>query len=245
MMKKILSLLLLCGLSATTVFGQKTYKKEAFDLFRNGRILEWTGIIDSLKAEPDRTLDQNVELLVYYYGLVGHLMGIDKKQSRELLDAAMPVIKPLLESYPDDARLLGLMANFNGYAIALSPLKATTLGRTMMQQARRTPQLAPESPEANIWGANILFYMPNALGGNTKQSIEYYRKALDLYENDESLREDNWMYLQVIITLGLVEEKQENYEAALSYYEKAMQLYPEYPHVKEVLRPRVLEKINK
>lgn len=244
-MKKILIIALLCGIFAAPAFAEKNYKKQSYDLFIVGRILDWDGIVDSLKAEPARTLDQDIELLTYYYGLVGHLMDIDKKKARAWLDEAMPVITPLLEKYPDDARLVGLMANFKGFAIALSPLKAATLARSMLQLARRAPQLAPENPEANIWGANILFYMPNALGGNTKQSKVYYQKAMELYENNEALRANNWMYLQLIVTLGLVEEKAGNYEGALEYYQKVMRLFPDYPHVKEVLYPRVVKEMEK
>ena len=112
------------------------------------------------------------------------------------------------------------------------------------QLYRRILETAPENPDVNIWSANILFYMPDIFGGDTQKSREYYRKALQLYENDESLRSNNWMYLQLIITLGLVEEKDRNYEKAHEYFSKAMELYPEYPHLKNVLYPRILEELG-
>ena len=46
-------------------------------------------------------------------------------------------------------------------------------------------------------------------------------------------------------TLGLVEEKDENYEKAHEYFSKAMELYPEYPHLKNVLYPRILSELEK
>ena len=113
------------------------------------------------------------------------------------------------------------MANFQGFQIALSPLKATTLARSMLQHVNKAEKISPDDPDVNIWSANILFYMPNVFGGDSQLSREYYRKALRLYEENEALRSNNWMYLQL------------------------MELYPEYPHLKNVLYPRILSELEK
>lgn len=193
-----------------------------------------------------QSIEDKEELLSYYYGLVGHLIDIkDKKHARKVLDDALSIIKPLADENPENGRLSGLMANFQGFQIALSPLKATTLARSMLQHANKAEKISPDDPDVNIWSANILFYMPNVFGGDSQLSREYYRKALRLYEENEALRSNNWMYLQLIITLGLVEEKDENYEKAHEYFSKAMELYPEYPHLKNVLYPRILSELEK
>ncbi len=245
-MKKIFTLLLLFSVCIASTQAESNYREKTFDLFVSGNILQWEGLIDQMKTDPDfQSLENKEELLSYYYGLVGHLIDIkEKKHAREILDEALTIITPLVQQNPQNGRLAGLMANFQGYQIALSPLKATTLARSMLRYARNAEEMAPEDPEVNIWSANILFYMPDAFGGNTKQSKEYYCKALQLYDKDESLRTDNWMYLQLIITLGLVEEKSENYQKAHEYFSKAMALYPEYPHLKNVLYPRILNELG-
>ena len=112
----------------------------------------------------------------------------------------------------------------------------------MLQHVNKAEKISPDDPDVNIWSANILFYMPNVFGGDSQLSREYYRKALRLYEENEALRSNNWMYLQLIITLGLVEEKDENYEKAHEYFSKAMELYP---HLKNVLYPRILSELEK
>ncbi|MBQ8423624.1 MAG: hypothetical protein IJY36_05145 [Coprobacter sp.] len=234
----ILALIVCCNMQAAT-----NYKKQIYDLFITGNILQWEEVINKMKGESATySLDENIELITYYYGLSGHLMGKDDSKAKELIEEALDILKPLLKKNPENASLLGLSANLHGYQIAINPIKAATLAHSMLVQAKRAPKLAPEDPEANIWGANILFYMPNALGGNTKQAKVYYNKALQLYESDESLRADNWMYLQLIVTLGLVEEKAENYTGALEYFHHVCELFPSYPYVREVLIPRVEEK---
>ena len=246
-MKKNFALFLLFALFISGTAGAESpYRKTTFDLFVSGNILQWDKIIATMKNDSAcQSLDDKVELLSYYYGLVGHLIDIgEKKEARKVLNEALSIVEPLVKANPEDARLSGLMANFQGFQIALSPLKATTLARGMMRYAHKAEETAPENPDVNIWSANILFYMPDIFGGDTQKSREYYRKALQLYENDESLRSNNWMYLQLIITLGLVEEKDRNYEKAHEYFSKAMELYPEYPHLKNVLYPRILEELG-
>ena len=189
------------------------------------------------RGEAEKTLGlKGGKKNILFFGLIREYKGLDilidafsgLDDSYQLIIAGEPYGS--FEKYSD--------------AIALSPLKAATLAHGMLQHARKAEKTAPDNPDVNIWSANILFYMPDVFGGNTQQSREYYRKALQLYENDESLRSNNWMYLQLIITLGLVEEKDRNYEKAHEYFSKAMQLYPEYPHLKNVLYPRILEELG-
>ena len=231
-MKRIFTLAILSCLFIGSISAESQYRKKTFDLFVTGNILQWEKVIDTMKNDPScQSIEDKEELLSYYYGLVGHLIDIkDKKHARKVLDDALSIIKPLADENPENGRLSGLMANFQGFQIALSPLKATTLARSMLQHANKAEKISPDDPDVNIWSANILFYMP---------------KALRLYEENEALRSNNWMYLQLIITLGLVEEKDENYEKAHEYFSKAMELYPEYPHLKNVLYPRILSELEK
>ena len=86
--------------------------------------------------------------------------------------------------------------------------------------------------------------MPDWLGGDTKQSLEQYKKALAQFDADEKLRENNWMYLQLMVTTGIVYEKLENYKAAKEIYEKALKLYPNYPHLRDKKYPNILKKVK-
>ncbi len=243
-MKKFLLTLLISGITIA-LSATENYRTQIYNLFINGNILQWEDVIKEMSTRSDSyTLEENIELLTYYYGLSGHLMGKDNNKAKELIYNALDILKPLLKEHPENASLLGISANLLGYQIAINPIKATTLSRSMLNQAKKAPNLAPEDPEVNIWGANILFYMPNAFGGDTKQSLILYKKALQLYENNEELRRENWMYLQLIVTLGLVEEKAENYEEALKYYRRVNEIFPSYPYTREVLIPRVEGKMK-
>ena len=87
--------------------------------------------------------------------------------------------------------------------------------------------------------------MPDFLGGNTKQALTQCKKALADFDANDKLRENNWMYLQLLVTTGIILEKLENYTEAKAMYEKALKLYPNYPHVRDKKYPAILKKINK
>ena len=52
------------------------------------------------------------------------------------------------------------------------------------------------------------------------------------------------MYIQLLTTIGLVEEKNENYTEAKKMYQKVLQLQPNYGHVKNIVYPRLMKKMK-
>ena len=86
--------------------------------------------------------------------------------------------------------------------------------------------------------------MPGIFGGDTEKALQGYKKALQTMEADPELKKNNWMYIQLMVTIGVVEEKRENYVEAQKMYRKVLELYPEYADVKNVSYPRLLEKMK-
>ena len=238
----ILSLCIVSGGEAQQI----DYKATAFNLFLNGKISQWPWVINKMVADPKlQDTEGQLEILTYYYGLVGHLMDVgQKKQASENLRKANELAMKLYKTNPDNPLLLGLMSNLTGFQIALYPLKATTLAKGMMNKAKKSIAKGPNDPHVNILYSNILFYMPGIFGGDTEKALQGYKKALRTMEADPELKKNNWMYIQLMVTIGVVEEKRENYVEAQKMYRKVLELYPEYAHVKNVSYPRLLEKMK-
>ena len=238
----ILSLCIVSGGKAQQI----DYKATAFNLFLNGKISQWPWVINKMVADPKlQDTEGQLEILTYYYGLVGHLMDVgQKKQASENLRKANELAMKLYKTTPDNPLLLGLMSNLTGFQIALSPLKATTLAKGMMNKAKKSIAKGPNDPHVNILYSNILFYMPGIFGGDTEKALQGYKKALRTMEADPELKKNSWMYIQLMVTIGVVEEKRENYVEAQKMYRKVLELYPEYAHVKNVSYPRLLEKMK-
>ncbi|WP_302546476.1 tetratricopeptide repeat protein [Coprobacter fastidiosus] len=238
----ILFICALCNIEAQQI----NYKATAFNLFLNGKMSQWPWVINKMLADPKlQNTEGQLEILTYYYGLVGHLMDVgQKKQASENLRKANDLAIKLYKTNPDNPLLLGLMSNLTGFQIALSPLKATTLAKGMMNKAKKSIAKGPNDPYVNILYSNILFYMPGIFGGDTEKALQGYKKALQTMEADPELKKNNWMYIQLMVTIGVVEEKRENYVEAQKMYRKVLELYPEYAHVKNVSYPRLLEKMK-
>lgn len=241
----IFTVLFLCIVSGVKS-QQIDYKATAFNLFLNGKMSQWPWVINKMLADPKlQNTESQLEILTYYYGLVGHLMDVgQKKQASENLRKANDLAIKLYKTNPDNPLLLGLMSNLTGFQIALSPLKATTLAKGMMNKAKKSIAKGPNDPYVNILYSNILFYMPGIFGGDTEKALQGYKKALQTMEADPELKKNNWMYIQLMVTIGVVEEKRENYVEAQKMYRKVLELYPEYAHVKNVSYPRLLEKMK-
>lgn len=231
----ILFICALCNIEAQQI----NYKATAFNLFLNGKMSQWPWVINKMLADPKlQNTEGQLEILTYYYGLVGHLMDVgQKKQASENLRKANDLAIKLYKTNPDNPLLLGLMSNLTGFQIALSPLKATTLAKGMMNKAKKSIAKGPNDPYVNILYSNILFYMPGIFGGDTEKALQGYKKALQTMEADPELKKNNWMYIQLMVTIGVVEEKRENYVEAQKMYRKVLELYPEYAHVKMFLIP--------
>jgi len=101
---------------------------------------------------------------------------------------------------------------------------------------------AYESDSTNIQAitdkANLLFYSPGMFGGNKKEAIRYYEKAISLLEENRET-ENNWQYLNLLTTLAQQYKYLGKQEAARKTYEKILQIEPDYIWVKDELSPQL------
>lgn len=224
---------------------EEKYKAETFRLYIDGQMDQWQKVISTMQSEPHQTEAFQLDILGYYYGLIGYLMDNHKKdEAGRCLKAANLLAGKLYEKDPHSALLLGFMSNFTGFQIALTPLRAPFLAKGMMSKAKEAIKNGPDIPYVNILYGNILFYMPDMLGGDSKEALEHYKKALSEMEKSPGTVKNNWLYIQLLTTIGLVYEKSGNYTQAQQMFQKVMKLQPDYAHVREVIYPRLLKEMK-
>lgn len=219
------------------------YKVETFDLYVSGKMAQWVDVIAQMEANPSQTSQLQIQTLQYYYGVIGHF--IDKKQNdkaSQILKKADSLLTVVEKKLPEDPVVFGLKSNFIGFRIALSPVKAAVLFRGMLKNANKAIEKGKDNAFANILYANIMFYMPNMFGGDNNKALDCYKQALSIMERTPEEITDNWLYIQAMISIALVNEKMGNYDVSEQMLLQVMEIEPRYTYVKDVLYPRLLGK---
>lgn len=236
------SLFLASGFSSAQ---EAKYREASFRSYIDGKMDSWAFLVTDMSSVTNPDQKFQFDLLEYYYGLIGYYLDIKQNSKAEsCLDKAMQLLKKLEKEHPDSAELMAIRSNFIGFQIALSPIKAPILFRSMLVNAKKAIAGGKEDPLVNILYANILFYMPDMFGGDSQKALNHYDRACLLMEQKPGYIENNWLYIQLLTTIGLVNEKLGNFEAAEKAYRKVIDKEPQYAHVKSVLYPRLLIKMK-
>ncbi len=207
----LITLVLLSGFSASAQKKDLAYYQCAFfESYRKGDMSPWPGLIAEMEKVKPADLQWQTEMLKGTYGYVGYLLGQKKKDlARPYIEKADVYLEKLLKENPRNARLHSLSGAFYGYKISLAVYKAPFLGPKSLSHIEKSIELDPKEPMGYIEKGNSLMYRPAAFGGDKRQALVLYRKALALQESAKSPK-CNWqqLLLRAFILKGLLETNQ-------------------------------------
>lgn len=186
------------------------YQCAFFESYRVGNMALWPGLIAEMEKVKSTDLAWQTEMLKAMYGLVGYQLGAKNKDlARVYVNKADDYIDKLLKLQPENAYLHSLSGAFYGYKIALTFYKAPFFGPKSMYHIEKSIELDPSEPGGYIEKANSLMYRPAAFGGDKKEALAYYQKALKLMKINNS-QKCNWqeMLLRAFILKSLYETNQ-------------------------------------
>jgi len=186
------------------------YQCAFFESYKAGQMASWPGLIAEMEKAKPADLAWQTEMVKAMYGLVGYQIGAKNKDlARVYINKADIYLDKLLEVHPDNSQLHSLAGALYGYKIALAFYKAPFLGPKSMYHVEKAIELDPAEPMGYIEKGNSLFYRPAAFGGDKKEALSDYRKALKLMEARNSLK-CNWQHLllRAFILKGLYETNQ-------------------------------------
>lgn len=186
------------------------YQCAFFESYKAGQIASWPGLIAEMEKAKPADLAWQTEMVKAMYGLVGYQIGAGKKDlARVYINKTDIYLDKLLDNHPENARLHSLAGALYGYKIALAIYKAPFLGPKSMYHIEKSIELDQAEPMGYIEKGNSLFYRPAVFGGDKKEALLYYRKALKLMEARNDLK-CNWQHLllRAFILKGLYETNQ-------------------------------------
>jgi tetratricopeptide (TPR) repeat protein len=228
-----------------TVFSLSVYaeniSKIVYDSYVDKEMTIWKSVIDSLQVEKELgklTVDQKWELLNYQYGYVAWAISKKKTMKHEAeayLDVAKENLSELVEANGKTSLSNAYNAAFVAYEIGITPIKAPFIGLKCMKYGETALKQDSLNHFALIQYGNIMNYMPAAFGGSKDKALLYYKKAKEVMRGDESLYKENWLYMNLILTIADIYKNKKDYESTKQYYLEALELEPGYKFVEELM----------
>ncbi|MCD7973349.1 MAG: tetratricopeptide repeat protein [Candidatus Azobacteroides sp.] len=230
--------------SLSSFLPAQTEKKEIYHAYIEGRMDKWKTIITKMENRQYTSVDKKLELLNYYYGYIGYLMGNNKNDSaNEYIKKGEKLIEQILVASPDNPTALSYKGALLNFKIAMSKMKAIKLGYQSSKYINKAYKIDPDNIQVVIDKANLCYYAPKAFGGNKKEALRLFRKSIRLMETNNQVK-DNWYYLNVLALLGMYYEEMKQDKEALQMYQKALQTEPEFKWVKNDLYPALKKKMQ-
>lgn len=232
----LISLFLIC--TATISIGQNAYREPIYLAYVQGDMSRWEAIIRLMEERSDDFSDEErKELISYYYGYISFLLETDQKDKvQDYIIKGEKHLNLLLKSASNDVTVLAYKGSFIGFRIGTNKFKALTLGNESISYINRAYKLDSQNVQAILDKGNLLYHMPGIFGGDKKEAVRLYEKAVLRMEKHQNLKQ-NWLYLNVLTTIARHYEEEKQWQKAVQIYEKILQQEPEFSWVKDTLYP--------
>jgi len=184
---RILTLFISLFVGCFTTKGQtkdtEFYRCAFFNSYRAGDMSGWPALIDEMVQVKSDNINWQMEILKAMYGLVGYHIGLgDQGTAKEYIFRADAYFGALLPKNSGNAQLHCLIGAFYGYKISLAVYKAPFLGPKSLEHIDRALKLDPAEPMGYVEKGHSLDYRPAVFGGDKKEAMKYYQKALSLWD---------------------------------------------------------------
>lgn len=151
----------------------------------------------------------------------------------------------LFKGYESEGKTL--LAALNMMKIATNPMAAVTLTPKIHSLLDEAQKINPDNPRSYIIRGIMKLQTQAMFGGSIEDAAKNFSKAIQLFEDTDETDpvKPHWGYLEVLTWMGQTQEKLGSPETAKFFYQKVLNIEPEYAWVKHSLLPKLLEKIEK
>jgi tetratricopeptide (TPR) repeat protein len=241
---RLITLLVVLSI-ASAAFSESPYKKNIYTAFITHDMAKWENVIRTIEAANNsNTVDQKLELINYYYGYIGWLIGQKQFKKAEMyIPRGEKLIHQVLSVSPKNATAYSFKGSFLGFKIGIDKYKAIYLGSDSKNCINKALELDPQNVQAIIDKGNLLYYSPTFFGGDKREALNYFIKGAKLLEKNKETCE-SWVYLNLLTIIASAYEKTDKLAEAKLTYEKIIRNEPGINWVKNDLYPNLLAKIK-
>ncbi len=219
--------------------GIKSIQENFYKAYISGNVGLWISSMNELQTMYNATGDYNTlyELTHSQYGYIGLLIDNGQlEKAKEKLPGAERNAEKLVKANPNLVDYHALKAGIHGFKIMLYPSKVAFYGpkgKKIMQEAY---DLGKFTPAILVEMGNYKYHTPAILGGNVNEAIEYFKYAVQYYEQIGKST-NNWQYLNTMVWLAISYDKAGNKEKAKKTLVKIIEYEPGFTYVKDKLYP--------
>lgn len=213
--------------------------KIIYNAFINRDMHKWEALIRTLENSNElNSVGMKLDLINYYYGDIGYLLGIKQYDRAEtLIEKGEKLIKEVLRQSPDNATAYSFKGSYLGFRIGINHYKAIFLESDSKAYVNKALKLDAGNVQALIDKGNMLYYAPHLLGGDKEKALDYFLKAAYLLEKNKETYQ-NWVYLNLLTIIASAYEKTGNMKQAELTYEKILRIEPNITWVRDDLYPK-------
>ncbi len=201
----------------------------------------WQNVINERRAKENPSVDYLQETLNFEYGFVAWSLSKSDKSdgiSQKYLDYANADLKKY-ESMNGAirSRVAAYRSAFLAYEMKLHPFMATFIGVKCIKLSKEAVEVDSCDYFAYIQRGNVLYYLPQALGGSKDQAIKSYEKARKIMQKNFDLNaRNNWLYLNLLLTLANAYKEKHDFKTVKTYYDSVLAIAPDFEYVKELYK---------
>jgi len=226
-------------------FAQSPYSESIYKAYSRGKMDKWYELMDACEKNINpNSLEEQLELISYYYGYTAWLIGAEKfDTAEEYIEKSEEIIDHFLDESPENATLIAYKGAYIAFSIGVSNLRAIYLGSKSIGYIDKALEIDPDNIQGNIEKGNSMFYRPLMFGGDKNEAVKYYLRAVKSFEK-QNLVVNNWMYINTMTALGQAYEATDQIQLAKLCYEKIIRIFPNFMWVEEELYPDMLKRHN-
>jgi len=161
---------------------------------------------------------------------LAHLLYYDRKSDKiaENLAAYDKDITALEQNARYKKKMLAFRAAYYAYAAVESPTKSVYYLPKSFKLAKQATTELPNSPYSWAENGNLEYCYAAFLGGDFKNAITSFSKAVSLFEQYNMANNCNWYYLNSLLFLAKSYEDDKQLAEANKVYDKILKLRPDY-----------------
>jgi len=181
----------------------------------------------------------------YYRLAVFYLINRDDEQFKNYIKLSETELGTILDSSNTNAEALSLLASDYGEEIRANNNLAAKLAPKALLLISKALKNDPDNPRVQLLAGKLILTLPEKFGGNKVKSLVHLKKSVKLFEENQDADDLlGWGYIFALSWLGINYAELNDYVSAVSVYNKALEVEPDFAWINNILLPDAQKKLN-